>query len=430
MSTETLLINGHLLDPTSRIEGVRHLAIRDGRIADVSEKPFDAERLQQAEVIDAAGKWVMPGFIDLHVHFREPGEEYKETILSGSRAAVAGGFTGVVTMPNTRPVNDSVAVTELILRKAAEANLCRIYPAGAITKGQKGEELAEIGDLVAAGCCAITDDGRPVMNGAIMRRALEYAKAFNIPVMVHEEDLHLAGDGVMNEGPIATRLGLEGIPNAAEEVMVARDIQLAELTGGRLHVAHMSTAGSARLVRDARRRGLKVTCEVTPHHFALTDSAVETYDTCAKMNPPLRSERDRLAIIEALADGTVDAIATDHAPHSAVEKDVEFDAAANGVIGLETALPLTLALVRGKLISPMRAAELLSSGPARIFNLPGGTLAPGSRADVTVVDPDAEWTCDPERFESKSRNTPFAGWKMRGQVKLTLVDGRVVYRNA
>ncbi|MFN7130461.1 MAG: dihydroorotase, partial [Myxococcales bacterium] len=320
MASEILLVNGHLLDPANRVDGVRHLAIRDGRVAEVSTAPFDAARLAQAEVIDATGKWVMPGFIDLHVHFREPGEEYKETILTGCRSAVAGGFTGVVTMPNTKPVNDTVAVTELILRKAKEANLCHVYPSGAITKGQKGEELAEIGDLVAAGCCAITDDGKPVMNAGLMRRALEYAKTFNIPVMVHEEDLHLVGKGVMNEGPVSTRLGLKGIPAAAEEAMVARDIQLAELTGGRLHIAHMSCAGSARLVREARQRGLKVTAEVTPHHFALTDAAVEGYDTDAKMNPPLRSDRDRLAIIEAMADGTVDAIATDHAPHSAVEK--------------------------------------------------------------------------------------------------------------
>lgn len=422
--SELLIINGRLLDPPSGIDGVRHLALRDGRVAEVSEIAFEAGRIAGASVVDATGQWVLPGLIDPHVHLREPGEEYKETVQTGTRAARAGGFTAVACMPNTRPPNDSAAVTELILRRAQEGGATHVYPIGTISKGLKGEELAEIGELVAAGCRGISDDGRPVMNPALMRRALEYTRAFGIPVLAHEEDLSLAGKGVMHEGPVSTRLGLRGIPAAAEEAMIARDLSLAELTGGRLHLCHVSCAGSVRLLRDAKRRGLKVTAEATPHHFTLTDQAVEGYQTNAKMNPPLRSEIDRAAIVEALRDGTLDAIATDHAPHSPVEKDVEFDVAANGVIGLETALPLALALVRSGALTPLRLAELMSSGPARILGVPGGTLAPGSVADVTVVDPGAEWTCEPERLLSKSRNTPFAGWRLTGRASLSLVDGR------
>jgi len=327
-------------------------------------------------------------------------------------------------MPNTKPPNDSAAVTELILRRAQEGGAARVYPIGTISKGLKGEELAEIGELVAAGCRGVSDDGRPVMNPALMRRALEYTRAFGVPVMAHEEDLNLAGKGVMHEGEVSTRLGLRGIPAAAEEAMLARDLSLAELTGGRLHSCHVSCAGSVRLLRDAKRRGIKVTAEATPHHFTLTDKAVEGYDTRTKMNPPLRSEADRSAVVEGLADGTIDAIATDHAPHSPVEKEVEFDLAANGIIGVETALPLALALVRSGALTPLRLAELLSSGPARVLGVPGGTLAQGSIADLTVVDPTAEWTCDPAGLLSKSRNTPFAGWKLTGRASFTLVEGR------
>ncbi len=422
--SELLIINGRLLDPPSGIDGVRHLAVHDGRVAEVSEKPFEPGRLAGARVVDAASQWVMPGLIDPHVHLREPGEEYKETVQTGTGAARAGGFTAVACMPNTRPPNDSAAVTELILRRAREAGATRVYPIGAISKGLKGEELAEIGELVAAGCRAVSDDGRPVMNPALMRRALEYTRAFDIPVLAHEEDLGLAGKGVMHEGPVSTRLGLRGIPAAAEEAMIARDLSLAELTSGRLHLCHVSCAGSVRLLREAKRRGLKVTAEATPHHFTLTDRAVEGYQTNAKMNPPLRSEADRAAIVEALGDGTLDAIATDHAPHSPVEKDVEFDVAANGVIGLETALPLALALVRSGALTPLRLAELMSSGPARILGVPGGTLGLGSAADVTVVDPAAEWVCEPSRLISKGRNTPFAGWRLTGRASLVLVEGR------
>ncbi len=423
--SEVLIVNGRLLDPPRGIDGVRHLALRGGRVAEVREQPFEVGRLAAAQVIDARGQWVMPGFIDLHVHLREPGEEYKETVQTGTRAARAGGFTAVACMPNTRPPNDSAAVTELILRRAQEGGAARVYPIGTISKGLKGEELSEIGELVAAGCRGVSDDGRPVSKPALMRRALEYTQAFGIPVMAHEEDLGLAGHGVMHEGEWSTRLGLRGVPSAAEEAMIARDLSLLELTKGKLHLCHVSCAGSVRLIREAKRRGLPVTAEATPHHFTLTDKAVQGYDTRTKMNPPLRSEADRAAVIEGLKDGTLDAIATDHAPHSAVEKDVEFDVAANGIIGLETALPLSLSLVRAGALTPLRLAELLSSGPARVLGVPGGTLAEGSIADLTVVDPGAEWTCDAAHMASKSRNTPFDGWKLTGKVSVTLLDGRV-----
>lgn len=420
----TLLVGGRVIDPASNLDGPRDVLLRDGKVAAVGERldaPLDAER------VDARGKWVLPGFIDLHVHLREPGEEYKETVATGVGAAVAGGFTTIVAMPNTRPVNDTVAVTDLILDRARAAGKARVIPCGAITKGLKGEELAEIGDLVGAGCRAITDDGRPVMNANLMRRALEYAQLFDVPVMVHEEDLTLTGGGVMNEGPVATKLGLRGIPAAAEVAMVVRDIALLEEMGGRLHIAHLSCAGSVRAVREAKARGLRITAEAAPHHFSLVDADVGCYHTHAKMNPPLRGEADREAVISAMADGTIDAIATDHAPHSPVEKDVEFDVAANGVVGLETALPLTLALVKAGRLTVKRAVELLTSGPARAFSLAGGSLAVGQPADVTLVDPEATWKVDPAQFVSKSRNSPFAGWTVQGRVEQTYVGGVRVY---
>jgi dihydroorotase len=413
-----LIQGGRVIDPASKTDGVRDVLVRDGRIEAISEQPLR---------VDAKGRWVVPGLIDLHVHLREPGEEGKETVLTGSRAAVAGGFTAVAAMPNTKMVNDRAPVTELIRRRAAEANLCRVYPVGAITKGLGGAELAEMGELVAAGCVAVTDDGRPVMSAGLMRRALQYARLFGIPVMVHEEDLTLSAGGAMNEGWTATRLGLLPIPPSAEIAMVARDLVLLEETGGRLHLAHISCEGSVRLVREAKRRGLPVTAEATPHHFILTDEVVAGYNTNAKMNPPLRSGTDVSAIREALADGTLDAIATDHAPHGTLEKDVEFDKAINGVVGLETALPLTLELVRAGILEPMRAIELFTSGPATAFGLPGGQLGVGSLADVTIIDPEVEWTVDATRFFSKSRNTPFHGRKVRGRATHTFVGGRLVF---
>ena len=424
MSTPVLFSRGRVIDPRSNVDGVRDVLVRDGKVAEVSEAPL---QVPGAHVVDARGRWVLPGFIDLHVHLREPGEEGKETILTGCRAAVAGGFTGVVAMPNTKLVNDSALVTELVLSRARAAWLCHVYPAGAITKGLKGEELAEMGELFSAGCVCITDDGRPVMNASLMRRSLQYATLFDIPVMVHEEDLMLSGKGAMTEGPTATRLGLLPIPPSAEVAMVARDLVLLEETGGRLHIAHISCEGSVRLVREAKRRGLRVTAEATPHHFTLDDTAVGQYDTHAKMNPPLRLRRDVEALREALADGTIDAIATDHAPHGVLDKQVEFEKGINGVVGLETALGLTMALVHEGVLSPHKAVELLTDGPARAFGLPGGHLAPGAPADVTLVDPEAEWAVDAARFFSKSRNTPFDGRLLKGRVTQTWVSGRLVF---
>ncbi|QRO01862.1 dihydroorotase [Archangium violaceum] len=428
MSSTILFRRGRVIDPRNGVDGVRDVLVRDGRVTDVSEAPLSVNE-PDVQVVEAAGKLVLPGFIDLHVHLREPGEEGKETVLTGCMAAVAGGFTGVVAMPNTKPVNDSVLVTEYVKAKAREARLCHVYLAGAITKGLQGEEMAEMGALVSAGCVCITDDGRPVMNAGLMRRALQYAQLFDLPVMVHEEDLTLSGKGVMNEGRTSTRLGLVGIPPSAEVAMVARDLVLLEETKGRLHVAHVSCEGSVRLIREAKRQGLRVTAEAAPHHFTLDDEAVGAYDTHARMNPPLRTRRDVEALREALADGTIDAIATDHAPHGVLEKQVEFDKAWNGVVGLETALGLTLALVREGVLSLQRAVALLTDGPAKAFGLPGGHLAAGAPADIVVVEPNAEWTVDSARFFSRSRNTPFHGRRLTGRVAQTWVSGRLVFED-
>jgi dihydroorotase len=424
VSAALVIRGGRLIDPRNRIDGVRDLRVEGGVVTAISERPLP---LEGAGELQASGLWVCPGFVDLHVHLREPGEEGKETILSGTRAAVAGGFTSVVAMPNTRPVNDSALVTRLVLQRAAEAGLARVYPAGAISKGLQGEEMAEIGELIEAGCVCITDDGRPVMSAGLMRRVLVYARALAIPVMVHEEDLTLSAGGALTEGPLATRLGLLPIPRSAEVAMVGRDLILLEETGGRLHIAHVSCAGSVRLVREAKKRGLGVTAEATPHHFTLTDQAVERWNTHAKMNPPLRHMDDIQAVREGLADGTLDAVATDHAPHGTLDKLVPYAEAANGVVGLETALPLTLELVRAGVLSPIRAVELLTSGPASSFGLPGGHLTVGAPADIVLVDPGAEWTVDAAQFQSKSRNTPFDGRPVVGRVVRTLVAGRQVW---
>ncbi len=426
MSDLLFIEGGRVIDPASGIDGVRTVVIQDGQIAEVAER---AERPRDARAIDARGKWVTPGFIDLHVHLREPGQEYKETVATGARAAVAGGFTAVASMPNSAPPNDNASVTELILKRAAAAGLARVYPVGCISRGQKGEDLAEYGELQAAGCVAVSDDGHPVSSPSLMRRALEYARVFDLPVAVHEEDLALAGKWSMHEGAAATRLGLKGMPGQAEEVMVLRDVALAELTGGRLHVQHLSAAGSVRAVREAKRRGLRVTAEAAPHHLALTDEdlARAGYDTAWKMNPPLRSAEDVRAVREGLADGTIDCIATDHAPHSPVEKDVEFDAALNGVVGLETAFAVCLGLVRQGAFSERRLVEALTAAPARVFGLPGGTLARGVPADVAVLDPAAAWKVEPGRFHSKGRYTPWKGASLTGRCLYTLVGGAVVH---
>ena len=380
-----------------------------------------------ARVIDGEGLLLVPGLIDLHAHLREPGEEYKEDIASAGRSAAAGGFTAVCAMPNTNPTNDNRAITMLIRTRASEVAGIHIYPVGAISKGLKGEVLTEVGELKDAGCVALSDDGRPVMSSVLMRRALEYGRTFDLPVVQHAEDLCLSEGGVMHEGACSTRAGLRGQPGQAEDVMVARDIALVELTGARYHVAHISTAASVKLVRDAKRRGLPVTCEVTPHHLMLTDEACLTYDTSTKVNPPLRTSTDVEALHEALADGTIDAVATDHAPHTSIEKLVEYDNAAFGMIGFETALPLVLRLVTAGRLTLQAAIERMTWGPARIFRLPGGMMPDGAVADLTIIDLERTWTVEPNRLLSKSRNTPFSGWEMKGKVMMTIVGGNIVH---
>ncbi len=423
-----LIEGGRVIDPANKVDDVLDVLIEDGRIAAVGPKHSARDAAPPDRVLEARGKVVCPGFVDLHVHLREPGREDKETIATGTRAAARGGFTSVCCMPNTHPVNDNQSVTEFILDRAKREGSVNVFPVGAITKGQQGEELAEIGELVRAGCVAISDDGRPVMNAEIMRRALEYASMFGVPVIQHAEDLHLTGKGVMHEGLVSTELGMRGIPAASEAIIVARDILLAELTGSHYHVAHITTAEALRLVRDAKGKGLRVTCEVCPHHFALTDEAVRTFSTNAKMSPPLRSARHLEALKVGLRDGTIDAIATDHAPHTIQEKEQEFDYAPNGIIGLETAFGLTMTmLVEGEVLTLSQAIARLTCEPARIFNLPKGTLSVGADADVTILDPAREWVVDVRRFASKSRNSPFHGWKLRGEVLATIVGGKVVW---
>lgn len=418
-----LIKGGRVVDP-GRHSGIADVLIDQGKIVAVGA---NLAAPAGSTTIQAKGQLVLPGLVDLHVHFREPGFEYKETIQSGSAAAVAGGFTTVCCMPNTSPVNDNQAVTEFILDRARTAGQANVLPIGAITKGSEGKELAEIGDLRRSGCVAISDDGRPVMNSLVMRRAMEYALAFDLTVVDHCEDLHLAEGGCMNEGLVSTELGLPGIPAAAEDVMVARNLSLSELTGARLHLAHISTVGSVRMVREAKARGIKVTAEACPHHFTLTEEVVRGYNTHAKMNPPLRTWQDVQAIKDGLRDGTIDVIATDHAPHATQEKQQDFTEAPFGIVGLETALSLTLGLVEESTLSLEQAVQKLTSGPAAAFGLAKGTLAVGADADVILVDPNEQWEVDPSKFRSKSRNTPFAGWKVKGRVKTTIVGGRVVY---
>src|SRR5262252_106087 len=423
-----LIKNGTIIDPSQSLEKRKDLLIRDGRVEAVDES-LDAEVV---EIFDAANLIVAPGFIDLHVHLREPGFEYKETIASGARAAVAGGFTSVCCMPNTNPVNDNSSVTSFIIEQGRAARLANVFPIGAITQGSKGEHLAEIGEMKTAGVVAISDDGRPVRDSGVMRRAMEYSRDFDLAVVDHCEDCCGVADWAMHEGEYSALMGLNGLPGAAEDLHVARDITLAELTGARVHLAHISTARSVEMVRQAKRRGLAVTCEVTPHHFTLTDRDVyeSGYDTNFKMAPPLRPQSDLEAVIEGLRDGTIDAIATDHAPHHANEKMLEFDHAPNGIIGLETAMRLTLDRLTSRgMISLSRMVELFSTNPARIFNLHRGTLKVGAVADVTIFDPNREIKVDASKFQSKSRNTPFGGWELKGAPVATIVGGRVVWRD-
>ncbi|MCE5336469.1 MAG: dihydroorotase [Desulfobacteraceae bacterium] len=420
--------NGRVIDPARKLDGPMDVLVLEGRIAETRPQiSLGAEFRSEVQEIDASGKWVVPGLIDMHVHLREPGEEYKETIRSGTHAAVCGGFTGVACMPNTHPVNDSATVTQYILEKARYEGFCRVFPVGAISAGLEGKNLAEYGELQAAGAVAVSDDGRPVMNGLLMRRALEYAGTFELLVISHSEDSQLSAGGLMNEGPVSTRLGLRGIPAAAEEVMIARDIILAEMTRARLHIAHVSSAGSVALIREAKKRGINVTAETAPQYFTLTEELIAGFDTVYKVNPPLRTARDVEAIRAGLADGTIDAIATDHAPHTSVEKDLEFEFASNGMIGLESSLPLILGLVRDGTLTPLEAIAKASSNPAGILRVPCGSLREGAAADVTVIDPEAKYTIDVNTFRSKSRNCPFNGMRVQGRAEMVLVGGIVVF---
>ncbi len=426
MPRPILLRGGRVIDPASGVDRPADLLLQDGKVEAIGQ---NLGRPDSAIVIEAAGKVVSPGLIDLHVHLREPGQEDLETVATGAMAAAAGGFSAVCAMPNTDPVTDNQAAVGFIVSQAQRAEKARVYPIGAISLGQEGQQLAEFGELVGAGAVAVSDDGKPVVSSHLMRTALEYSRTFGIPVADHCEDPTLAAGGVMHEGLISTRLGLKGVPAAAEEIMVARDIILAELTGGHVHLCHMSTRGSVELIRRAKERGIRVTAEACPHHFTLTHEACEGYNTNAKMNPPLREPEDREAIRQALRDGTIDVICTDHAPHHYDAKEREFDDAPNGIIGLETALGLAITeLVETGLIDLPTLIRRMSATPARIFNLPGGTLTRGATADVVVLDPAAEWVVEPATFFSKSRNTPFTGRRLRGRAEVTIVRGQVVYQ--
>ena len=423
-----LIKNGVVLDPANNISAAKDILIIKGVIKSV-EPPgkINTNNLDNPLTIDAKGCIVCPGLIDMHVHFREPGFEYKETIESGCQSAAAGGFTSVAVMPNTNPVNDNRSVTELILSLAKSKGGIKVHPIGAITQGLAGKRLSEMADLRDAGAIAFSDDGCPVMNNELMRRAFEYSKMFNLPLIQHSEMLDLTEGGCMNEGAVSTELGLKGMPTEAEDIMVYRDIALLEKTGGRLHVAHISSGNSVDLVRHAKAKGLLVTCEVAPHHFTLTDEAVRGYDTNTKMSPPLRSNKDIEKIKEGLKDGTIDIIATDHAPHDITDKQVEYQNACFGIVGLETALPLSLKLVDEKILSMSDAIRKLTATPAQIFNLDAGNLSIGKEADVLIFNPDIKYSIDVSKFHSKSKNSPFDGWKVKGKVFHTLARGKIVY---
>ncbi len=418
-----LIKKGHIVDAKSGIDGIFDLLSVDGKITEISKDITD----EGCEVINAKGKYVLPGLVDAHCHLRDPGMEYKEDIESGTRSAAMGGFTSIACMPNTNPVIDNEAIVKYVLNKAKNEGYINVFPIGAITKGQKGEELAEIGELKFSGAVAISDDGKPVKSSSIMKKALQYASMFDITVISHCEDIDMVEEGVMNEGYMSTILGLKGIPAAAEEIMVARELILAEYTGVPLHIAHVSTALSVDLIRNAKKRGVRVTCETCPHYFSLTEKACDGYNTNSKVNPPLRTERDVKAIIEGIADDTIDIIATDHAPHHADEKNVEFSLAANGLIGFETALPLAVTyLVKPGVITMMKLVEKMSLNPSKILSINKGSLDIGSCADITIIDITEEGTIDVEKFQSKAKNSPYGGSKLFGTVCSTIVNGRII----
>jgi dihydroorotase len=425
-----LLTGARIIDPARKIDTIADVLLEDGKIAKIgidllpSAKPKDTVKIK---IIELGGMVLTPGLIDMHTHLREPGQEYKETVASGAKAAVAGGFTSIACMPNTDPVNDNRSITEFIKRKAMQAALANVYPIGAISRDSAGVHLTEFWDLKEAGAVALSDDGKPVMDAALMRHAMEYAWSLSLPVISHCEDTNLSAGGQMNEGYYSTILGLRGIPCIAEEAMIARDILIAEFTKSHVHFAHVSTEGSVRIIREAKKRGLKITAETAPHYFTLTDEALQTYNTNLKVNPPLRSAADVAAIKEGLADGTLDAIVTDHAPHARTDKELEFEYAANGISGLETSLALSLRLVSDGVLSLPELIAKMSLNPARILSLPKGTLEPGADADITVIDPQLNWTVDVKTFCSKGKNSPFHGWEMQGKAILTIVGGEIKY---
>ena len=426
---------GRIVDPSRGVDAVGDLLIEHGKIVRVGKESSltggsgDGDGAAGLSVLDLRGMIVVPGLIDMHTHLREPGFEYKETIASGSAAAATGGFTSVACMPNTSPVNDNRAITEFIRRQASDCGLTNVYPIAAITEGSKGEQLADLRDLKDAGAVAFSDDGLPVMDAALMRRALEQAASLNVPIIEHCEDRNLSMGGVMHEGAVSREIGVPGIPGIAEEVMVARNILLAEFTGAPLHIAHVSTAGSVRLIREAKARGIRVTAETAPHYFTLTDEAVRTLDPATRVNPPLRSEKDRAAIREGLRDGTLDVIASDHAPHAPQDKEVDFSRAASGITGLETSLSLSLRLVSEGILSLSQLIEKMTILPARILRIPKGTLADGADADITVINPERKWSVDRGSFRSRGKNTPFQGWTLKGKAVLTIVGGGIRYRD-
>lgn len=421
-----LLKGGRVIDPAQNLDGQMDLLLENGKIAAIAEAVGSVP--EDTRLLDLKGMILLPGLVDMHTHLREPGYEYKETIRSGSEAAAVGGFTSIACMPNTLPVNDNRTVTEYILKRAKECDTVHVYPVAAVSRNSEGKILAEFGDLKEAGAIAFSDDGKPVMNSILMRRALEYASSLDRIIISHCEDLNLSAGGLMNEGKISTELGLPGIPTLAEDVMVARDLLLAEFSGAALHIAHVSSAGAVRMIRDAKKRGVRVTAETTPHYFTLTDEAVTNFNTNTKVSPPLRSREDLQAVREGLRDGTLDAIVTDHAPHALTDKEVEFEYAANGISGLETALALSLTLVDGGLLTLSELVRKMSVNPAKILNIPKGTLRPGADADITVLNPGKTWVVDPSNWRSQGKNTPFFGWTLKGKVIMTLVQGRIVYQ--
>jgi dihydroorotase len=428
-----LLKGARVIDPAQQIDSLTDILIQDGKIAGLGKDIIKTDKTKSStdiKIIDLTGMIVTPGLIDMHTHLREPGFEYKETIASGCAAAVAGGFTSIACMPNTDPVNDNRSITEFIRRKAAEANMANVYPIGAISIGSKGSQLTEFWDLKDAGVIALSDDGRPVMDAALMRRALEYAHSLGLAVIQHCEDTNLSSGGCMNEGYYSTILGLRGIPSIAEEAIIARDILIAEYTHTSVHIAHVSTAGSVRLIREAKMRNLNITAETAPHYFTLTDESLQGYDTNFKVNPPLRSAKDVAAIKEGLMDGTIDAIACDHAPHARTDKEVEFEYAQNGISGLETSLGLNLTLVNEGVLTLEKLVAKMSTNPARILNLPKGTLARGSDADITVIDPQLKWAVDVKAFRSRGKNSPFNGRALIGKAVMTIVGGEIKYAGA